>query len=436
MEQRVFSVADYGAVTCDSLMTEAFQTAIDACFLAGGGEVTVPAGVYRIGDIRLRSGVTLHLLTGAILEGSEDPEDYGHFMRDTLEPVPQPLPEGTARSADPSSRWCHGLIRAYKASNIGVTGDPGSFIDGRNVYDASGEENYRGPHGITFWDCDGIALQGYTIRNTGNWAHAIFRCRDIRVSGIAVYAGHDGLDVFLCEHVTAENCVFKTGDDCLAGFGSRDVTLRGCVLDSACSAVRFGGTDVLIEKCTTRGPAPYAHRYSLNAEMKAGGAMTTAAQRHNTLTAFLYYCDARFGALPYEPGSITVRDCVFESVDQLFNMDFGRHKWCCNAPLRSITFERCRLTGAMQPVYIHGDAEKQIRFTMKDVTVARAGNAYLGDVFLDAENASELTLENVRLEGFAEAELILRSETALERRGGSDLTVKFGEAGAAEFSGH
>ena len=35
------SVLDYGAKCDGALQTQAFQTAIDACFLAGDGEVTV-----------------------------------------------------------------------------------------------------------------------------------------------------------------------------------------------------------------------------------------------------------------------------------------------------------------------------------------------------------------------------------------------------------
>ena len=83
------SVLDYGAKCDGALQTQAFQTAIDACFLAGGGEVTVPGGEYIVAGIRLRSGVTLHLLENAILKGTRNPEDYLSYLDDTLEPVPE-----------------------------------------------------------------------------------------------------------------------------------------------------------------------------------------------------------------------------------------------------------------------------------------------------------------------------------------------------------
>ncbi len=86
--ERIFNITDYGAVAnSPELQTAKLQAAIDACFLAGGGEVVVPAGIFRTATVRLRSHVTLHLLSGATIEGSTDPEDYTHFLEDTLEPI-------------------------------------------------------------------------------------------------------------------------------------------------------------------------------------------------------------------------------------------------------------------------------------------------------------------------------------------------------------
>ena len=70
---KTFNICDYGAVFADTLQTEKIQKAIDDCFLAGGGRVLVPCGIYRAGGLRLRSGVQLYLEAGAILQGSRDP---------------------------------------------------------------------------------------------------------------------------------------------------------------------------------------------------------------------------------------------------------------------------------------------------------------------------------------------------------------------------
>ena len=47
-----YNIIDFGAKVTDVLQTEAIQKAIDTCFLAGGGEVLIPCGIYRTGCIR------------------------------------------------------------------------------------------------------------------------------------------------------------------------------------------------------------------------------------------------------------------------------------------------------------------------------------------------------------------------------------------------
>ena len=154
---KVFNICDYGAIYSDKLQTKAIQTAIDECFLAGGGRVLVPCGVYLTGGIRLRSNVELYLESGAILKGSRNPEDYMGFQTDELEPIEmEEVVIGDpkrGRSSLSTTRWSNGLIRAFDAENIAVIGEKGSYIYGNNTFDPEGEENYRGPHGMSIWRC-------------------------------------------------------------------------------------------------------------------------------------------------------------------------------------------------------------------------------------------------------------------------------------------
>ena len=53
----------------------AAQSAIDACGDAGGGQVVLPAGNWRLDDLRLRSGVKLRLSAGCTLAGAVAAED-------------------------------------------------------------------------------------------------------------------------------------------------------------------------------------------------------------------------------------------------------------------------------------------------------------------------------------------------------------------------
>ena len=85
--KNTFSIIDFGARPCDSLQTKSIQSALDACFLAGGGTVNIPAGIYRTGGLRLRSNTCIYLESGAILKGSNYPEDYLGYKSDKIEPI-------------------------------------------------------------------------------------------------------------------------------------------------------------------------------------------------------------------------------------------------------------------------------------------------------------------------------------------------------------
>lgn len=423
----VWNVADFGACEADTLQTEAIQRAIDACFTAGGGEVRVPEGVYYTGGIRLRSRVTLHLMSGAVLKGSRNPDDYEGWRADTLDPIPPATAatNGLPRSSVPQSRWCNGLIRAYGAHDIAIIGEPHSVIDGQNCFDPTGEEKYRGPHAISMWYCTNVVLRGYTVCDSANWAHAIFNSSNIAARALKVMGGHDGFDVRTCDDVRVESCVFQTGDDGIAGFDNIGVVVRDCVLDSACSAFRFGGTDVLIENCRGTGPAPYGFRGGLPMETRRQSLNDGARTRHNLKNAFLYYCDFR-AVIRRPPGNILMRNCTFTNPDRVFSLDFdGKHRWCCNRSLNSITFENCTFDGVAGPLNIHGDANEPLTLTMRNCTVtARPGAG--NQAAVSARNFRAIRLENTVWKGFARPRVVAHTPGEVSVQGGTPLETVAG----------
>ena len=73
----ILNVTEYGAVPDgQTLSTKAFAAAIGAAASQGGGTVYVPAGVYLTGPIVLKSHITLHLDSGAIIRFSQNIADY------------------------------------------------------------------------------------------------------------------------------------------------------------------------------------------------------------------------------------------------------------------------------------------------------------------------------------------------------------------------
>lgn len=407
-----YYIDQFGEKTDGRLYTKEIQRAIDECFLAGGGEVIIPPGTYRTGGLRLRSNVTLHLLENTALEGSIDPEDYTTYIEDSIEPIPPEelgkkvstaLPEANGQSVFPYSRWNNAIIRAINAKNIAIIGERGSVIDGQNCFDEQGEEDYRGPHPINFWFCENVTLRGYTIKDGGNWGHAIQNSRDIEVKNVTVLGGHDGLDIRTCDNVMVEDCRFYSGDDAIAGFDNINVTIRNCVLNSACSALRFGGTDVLVENCRTCAPVEYGFRGSLTPEQKRARAATDENCRHNCLNAFLYYCDFR-AKIRSTPGNIVIKNCSFKNVDAVFSEPFG-FKWACNRALDNIIFEDCIFDGVCESINLDCPEKEPITFTMKNCKViAREGAE--DAPFAEASNFRNITLENVEILGYNNPEII------------------------------
>lgn len=412
---KIWNIRDYGACTSDRLQTEKIQKAIDDCYLAGGGRVVVPCGVFLTGDIRLRSHVELYLESGAILMGSRDPAEYFHYRSDSLQPVEIEKIGDTAktcRSSVSTSAWSNGLIRAFDAEDIAVIGEKGSYIDGCNCYDPEGENNYRGPHGMSFWRCRNIRLEGYTFFNSGNWCHAIFQSRDILVRGISVYGGHDGVDLRTCDNATIEHCTFNTGDDAVAGFDNNDVIVRDSVLNSSCMPVRFGGNNVRIENCVS-GESAFGFRLRLTDEEKISGAITNETNRHEASTAFSYYCDNR-ADLRKPAENMVFSNCHFASARELMRLEFdGLHRWCCNRSLRSVTFENCSVAQIKQAGMVWGDADEKVTVIFKNVKLSCRKGFESAPIFV-AANFDRIVFEDCVFEGWHEPTILVATDDPVE----------------------
>lgn len=417
-EKLVVSVTDFGAVAnSTSVQTEAFQKALDHLFLAGGGEVEVPSGTYIVGDIRLRSNTTLHLLENAVLKGSKNPADYRNILKDKLEPLP--INESTdAHWYSPfewkksgggfkthlytaGSYWNYGIIRAAFAENVALIGEKGSLIDGNNVFDAEGEENYRGPHTINMHFCKNIKLCGYTVKDSSNWAHAIFRSGKIRFENLTVLAGHDALHTRACSDVEIFGCKLITGDDCIAGFDNINVHVKNCEISSACSAFRYGGYNILVEDCHIYGPCKYPFRGSLSAEDKLSGEYTDASvkARFNMLSLFTNFVTDDL-PVRHAPGKILIRNCHVENADRFLHLNLsGNEAWQVGHPPKDITFQNITAENISMGVYCYGDGEVPITLNFKNIEYSVREGSEEEPIFKVA-HFENINLENVKISNY------------------------------------
>ena len=412
---------DFGLVPdSQELQHEAIQRAIDHCFAQGGGEVVISKGEYRMGDIRLRSHITLRLESGVHLMGSQNPEDYFNHRRDTVEPIaPEQITDApyvhlatikgeTAYEENKSeyrfrrkaaSRWNNALIRAIDAQDVKIIGERDSVIDGMNCFDPQGEELYRGPHGMTFYGCKNVELRGYTIRQTGNWAHWLLFSENITMTDVQTLAGHDGVDFFDCTNVTVKSCEFYTGDDCIAGFGNVNVYVADCMLNSSCSAMRFGATNALIERCRMVGPGRYCFRGSLTAQEKEACAPSVlVGHRNNMLSAFTYYADYSM-PIPVQPGNIVIADCQFENADRFLHYNFsGNETWQRYRPLDSIEFRNITATNVAMPINAYGTQEVPLTLVLRNVDMA-VKEEMADKALIHACHYKNITVDGLRVQG-------------------------------------
>ena len=401
--------ADFVVRPVEGDATPALQKAFDDCFRAGGGTVSVEKGVYAVGGLRLRSRTTLLLRSGAVLKASRNCDDFDILARDAVEPVPSAdFAPGVVwvRPKDRktndhllkcASRWNNAVIRILRAHDVRIVGEPGSEIDGCDSYDPAGEEHFRGVHGISVHDSTNVVFRGYTIRNTGNWAHNVWRCADLSFSGLTVLGGHDGIHFSVCDRVSISGCTMKTGDDCVAGFDNEDVSVRGCSLNTACSAFRFGGRRVVVEDCSCWGPGEFPIRNSLpKADRISGSHGAPGAGRRSMLSLFTYYSDFTL-KVRSAPGDITVRNCRLDNSQRLLHYNFsGNETWQKNRPLESIAFEGVEARGVGMSLCAYGAPEARLSLSMKRCSVAFATPQR---EFVRAAHVGELRLDDVSVEG-------------------------------------
>ena len=260
------------------------------------------------------------------------------------------------------------------------------------------------------FNCKNVRLSGYSVKDSANWANALFYCENIVAENISVYAGHDGIHITGCENVKINGCKFYTGDDCVAGFANTNVFVTNCILNSACSAMRFGGTNVYVEKCCIYGPCKYLFRGSLTDEEKRNGVKPElAGHRNNMLSVFTYYGDYSVG-IPNRPGNIVVSDCTVDGADKLLHYNYsGNEMWQLNRPLNNISFENITATNLLMPSILYGDKNEKVTLNMKNCSISMKNDIDNVEL-IQAANFDTITLDNIEIKNY-EAEMLIKTWT-------------------------
>ena len=295
-----YLITRYGAKTSASARQnqKAINKAIETCSRKGGGKVVVPSGTWNTGAIRMQSNVNLVIEEGATLQ----------FVFDVnLYPIVETRWEGLG---------CYNvspLIYAEGQHDIAITGK--GTIDGggtrtswwtwtgverfgwkEGMYNQRKsraqlqewsenqtpiserlftKENAMRPQTVNFMRCNRILIEGVTLLRSPFWVLHPVLCEDVTVRGVRIInegPNGDGCDPESCNRVLIEDCLFRTGDDCIAIKSGRNkdgrmwntpcqnVIVRNCRMEDGHGGIVVGSEisggfrNLFVENCQMDSP--------------------------------------------------------------------------------------------------------------------------------------------------------------------------------------
>jgi len=297
----VYKITDFGAKPSASAKVnqKAINKAIDKCSKNGGGKVIVPAGVWNTGAITLKSCVNLVIEKDATLLFAFDLDLY---------PVVETRWEGLG---------CYNispLIYANGQHDIAITGqgtiDGGAskdawwfwqktkpvfgWVEGRYSMIQSRKDlqemsekgvpvkeriftkvNPMRPQSVNLNNCERVLIEGVTLLRSPFWVLHPVLCTDVTVRGVRVDnegPNGDGCDPESCNRVLIENCIFHTGDDCIAIKSGRNkdgrmwnipcqnIIVRNCKMEDGHGGIVVGSEisggykNLFVENCQMDSP--------------------------------------------------------------------------------------------------------------------------------------------------------------------------------------
>ena len=301
--ERQFLITSFGAKTTATAAQnqKAINKVISLVSKKGGGKVIIPKGTWNTGAIELKSHVNLVLEEGATLHFAFEPKLY---------PLVRTSWEGLAC-------WNYSpCIYAYKATDIAITGK--GTIDGGGNNDTfwqwNGSPRFGYKEGVTkesqklgsrskllkmaedgvpfderkfgmgyglrpqlvnMVHCERILIKDVKMINSPFWVIHPLLSKNITVDGVHVWnegPNGDGCDPEACENVLIQNCVFHTGDDCIAiksgrnndgrlwNQPSKNIIIRNCKMEDGHGGVVIGSEisggceNVYAENCVMDSP--------------------------------------------------------------------------------------------------------------------------------------------------------------------------------------
>ncbi len=217
------------------VQTAAIQRAMDAV-AARKGVLLVPPGIYRTGELRVPSHLTLHLMPGAILKGTGEAGNH------------------------PAGEFGTQLLYFLDCEGARLQG--GGVIDAQGRALRIAEENSSASRCklIRSVRARDIVVENVVLRDSGTWAAHLIESENVRFSGVKLISNTiqddpefpwepntDGFDPDNSSRVRIENSFISCNDDAIAvklRHGVRrdmsDIRFTGNVIYTVKSALKIG----------------------------------------------------------------------------------------------------------------------------------------------------------------------------------------------------
>ena len=266
-----YNIIDFGAKT-NQLSTSAIQSAIDKCYLEGGGSVVISNGTYISGTIFMKSNVHLRIEAGAKI-----------FMSGSIEDFPDFQCEWDVKTAPRYTARC--LIYVGNCENVSITGlgqidcnakaycevnpnpstsDSDPFLCKRMKRKLS-DENTPGRM-IFVMKSKNVTLSDFTMTEmAGGWGIWVNGSEYVNINNLKLYCNpnypnSDGIHINSSKDVFVIGCAIHSGDDAVIirsntntleeDIPCENIIVKGCSLSSNCQAIRIGWIgDGLIRNC-------------------------------------------------------------------------------------------------------------------------------------------------------------------------------------------
>lgn len=226
-DKTIFNVRSFGAVgDGTNLDSPAINQAILAASQAGGGTVSVPAGTYLCGSIRLTNNINLFLDVGAVILGT--PQAMNAYD-------PTEAWQGQAYQDGGHTYFHNSLIWGENLTNVSITG-PGMINGGGLVRDdklldemcgfSKWSPTRRTPQietnppparlgnkAIALKLCRNVLLRDITIFHGGHFAILVTGCDNLMVDNVTMDTDRDGIDLDCCRNTTVSNCRINSPHD-------------------------------------------------------------------------------------------------------------------------------------------------------------------------------------------------------------------------------